>query len=89
MLKQNSKVLCIKSIKNFDKEIIYTKNKIYNIETVYSISLDDNDVQIYIKNDFGKTGTAFYTTYIYKYFIPLNEARKQKLDKLTQYENNI
>jgi len=80
-MKVGDKLYCIKSIKNFNKKIIYTKNKIYTIKNIYSASMSNN-LQFYIEDDFGITGTAFYTSYSYKYFISLKELRKQKLDKL-------
>ena len=84
-MKQNDKLLCIKSIKNSSGEIIYTKNKIYKIKNVYNILFTNND-QIYIEDNFGVTGTAFYTSYLSKYFISLKEIRKLKLQKLKSYD---
>ena len=75
-MKQNSKLICIKSIKKPNTNItLYTKNKIYNIANIYPISfISDN--QIYIEDNFGIAGMAFLYIKYFKIFYNLTRNKK-------------
>lgn len=77
-MKAGDKLYCIKSIRDRNGNILYTKGRKYTIKKYY----DELNPQIYIEDNFGKTGPAFYLSYSHKYFITMQENRKLKLEKL-------
>ena len=78
-MKTGDKLICIKN-----NNVNHTKNKIYDIIEVRESKAELYETYYIISNDLGQS--IFYIDTLNKYFIPLKQQRKQKLEKLNEIQ---